>query len=133
MVKIKPNIVDNQRAFEYVMYMMFGSYFDKAVLRNVLQEKKMYVQYMEQKEKSQYQMENICIRFIEKKLMKELPEELWNQKVEVKIVPTEMKGLREIQFRGPEYTLRVCAIYRGKGNTVIHYEIRQKEACLVAA
>ena len=130
---VKFNIVDNQTAFEYVMYMMFGSYFHKAVHKNQMLEKKMYVQYMEQKDKSQFQMEDICIRFIEKKLMKELPEGLWNQKVTVRIVPTKMKGLREIQFRGPEYTLRVCGFYRGKGNTTIHYEVRQKEACLVAA
>ena len=96
MVKIKPNIVDNQRAFEYVVYMMFGSYFDKTVLRNVLQEKNMYVQYMEQKEKSQFQMEDICIRFIERKLMKELPEELWTQQVEVKIGWEKSSGALEI-------------------------------------
>ena len=130
---MKFNIVDNQVAFEYVLYMIFGSYFRKAAHRNILLEQKMYLQYMEQKEKNQILMEDICIRFIEKKLMKQLPEELWNQDVEVRIVSTPIKGLREIQFRGPEYTLRVCAIYRGKGNTIIHYEARQKDACLVVA
>ena len=49
---VKFNIVDNQTAFEYVMYMMFGSYFHKAVHKNQMLEKKMYVQYMEQKDKS---------------------------------------------------------------------------------
>lgn len=130
---MKFNIVDNQVAFEYVLYMIFGSYFRKAAHRNILLEQKMYLQYMEQKEKNQILMEDICIRFIEKKLMKELPEALWNQTVEVKIVPTELKGLREVQFRGPKYTLRVCAIYRGKGNTIIHYEARQKDVCLAVA
>lgn len=128
---VKMNFTDNQTAFEYVMYMMFGSYFDKAVCKNKWQEKKMFVQYLEQKEKKQIQMEDICIRFIERKLMSQLPKELWNQQVEVKIVPTKIKGLREIQFQGPEYTLRVCAIYKGKGNTTIHYEVRQKESHLV--
>ena len=130
---IKPNIVDNQAAFEYVLYMIFGSYFQKAVLKNKLLEKKLFLQYMEQKEKSQIQMEKICIRFIEKKLMAELPEEIWNQQVEVKIVPTEMKGLREIQFHGPDFSLRVCAIYKGKGNTMIHYEVRKKGCYFAAA
>ena len=124
---VKMNFTENQTAFEYAMYMMFGSYFDKAVHRNQLLEKKMYVQYMEQKERNQFQMEDICIRFIEKKLIPQLPQELWEQQVEVRIVPTEVKGLREIQFHGPDYTLRVCAIYKGKGNTVIHYQVRQKE------
>ena len=47
---VKMNFTENQTAFEYAMYMMFGSYFDKAVHKNKILEKKMRVQYMEQKE-----------------------------------------------------------------------------------
>lgn len=130
---VKMNFTDNQTAFEYALYMMLGSYFDKAVCKNQLLEKKMYVQYLEQREKNQIQMENICIRFVEKKLFSLLPEELWKQQVEVQIVPSDFKGVREIQFLGPEFTLRAKAIYRGMGNTTIHYEVRNGDSCLVAA
>lgn len=129
---VKMNFTENQTAFEYAMYMMFGSYFDKAVHKNKILEKKMRVQYMEQKEKNQIQMEDICIRFIEKKLMPQLPQGLWEQQVEVRILPTK-KGIRDIQFRGPKYTLRVFAVYKGKGNTVIHYEVQQNAASLMVA
>lgn len=129
---VKMNFTENQTAFEYAMYMMFGSYFDKAVYKNKILEKKMRVQYMEQKEKNQIQMEDICIRFIEKKLMPQLPQGLWEQQVEVRILPTK-KGIRDIQFRGSKYTLRVFAVYKGKGNTVIHYEVQQNAASLMVA
>lgn len=130
---VKMNFTDNQTAFEYALYMMLGSYFDKAVCKNRLLEKKMYVQYLEQREKSQLQMENICIRFVEKKLFQELPEELWKQQVEVQIVSSDREGVREIQFLGPKFSLRAKAIYRGKGNTIIHYEVKNGDTCLVAA
>ena len=129
----KMNFTDNQTAFEYAMYMMMGSYFDKAICKNRLLERKMHVQYIEQKEKNQIQMEDICIRFIEQKLLSQLPEELWEQQVEVQIVPTELKGVREIRFLGPEYTLYAKAIYRGKGNTTIHCAMRGGNTVLIAA
>ena len=128
---VKMSFTNNQTAFEYVVYMMFGSYFDKAVCKNKLLEKKMYVHYLEQKERNQIQMENLCIHFIEKKLMKKVPEALWNQQVEVRFAPTGVEGLRDIQFHGSEYILRVSAIYRGKRNTEIQYEVWQKEPHLV--
>ncbi len=123
---VKLNFTDNQTAFEYVVYMMVGSYFDKAVCKNKLLEKKMYVQYIEQKERNQIQMEDICIRFIEKELMNHLPEQIWGQQVEVKFRPKDIKGQMDIQFHGPDYILCINAKYQGKRNTEIQYEVWQK-------
>ena len=62
---LKMNFTNNQTAFEYVMYMMLGSYFNKTNCKNYLLKKKMRLMYWEQKEKSQIEMEKICIRFVE--------------------------------------------------------------------
>lgn len=128
----KMNIVDNQSAFEYVLYMMLGSYFKKAVCSNKLFERKLHMQYLQQKEKQQVLMEEICIRLVENELMPQLPEEFWEQKMKVRFVPTSVTGMREIQFIGAEYALRVSGVFRGKKNTSMHYEAWSKGSCLAA-
>lgn len=120
---VKMNFTNNQKAFEYAMYMMLGSYFNKAFCKNTLLEKKMYVQYLEQKEKKQIELEDVCLRFIEKELIPQLPKELWEHEVEVRFRPTKLQGLQAVQFQCPDYILRVSGIYQGKYNTNIHYEI----------
>ena len=125
---VKMNFTNNQTAFEYAIYMMFGSYFDKTSCKNPLLEKKMHVQYQEQKEQKQIEFENICIRFMEKELLPNTPKKFWEQKVEVKFCPTKWDGIQDIQFHGSEYVLRVRGIYRGKHKTDIHYGVWQKDA-----
>ena len=130
---VKMNFTRNQTAFEYVIYMMLGSYFRKAICKNRNLEKNMYVQYLEQKEKSQIQMEDICIRYVERKLMSNFPDWFWEQDVEVRFCPTDMKGIREVQFHGKDFVLHVGGIYRGKRNTKLHCELRKKQPAQTAA
>ena len=125
---VKMNFTDKQTAFEYAMYMMLGSYFDKATCKNKWQEKKMFFQYQEQKEKQQYMMEDICIRYIENELVPNLPKKFWQQEVTVKFRPTSLDGVHDIQFHGKEYVLRVGGVYRGKRNTNMQYEVWRKDA-----
>ena len=133
MVKMKLNIVDKQAAFEYALYMMLGSYFEKMACCSPMYEKKLHMQYLQQKEENQLQMEDFCIRFVEKELMPQLPEDFWRQQVEVRFLPTNVKGMREIQFIGADYALRVSGIFRGKRYTSMHYEAWSVGRCLTAA
>ena len=123
---VKMNFTNNQTVFEYVIYMMLGSYFDKAVCKNRNLERNLYVQYLEQKERSQIQMENICIKYVEKKMLPHLPEKFWEQEVEVRFCPTDMDGVKEVQFHGKDFVLRVGGIYRGKRETKLHCELQHK-------
>lgn len=125
---VKMNFTNNQTAFEYAMYMMLGSYFNKTSCKNFLLEKKMRLLYWEQREKNQIELEKICIRFVEKELMPQLPEDIWQQDVEVKFCPTKFKGYQDIQLHGPKYILRVRGIYRGKYDTLINHELRERGA-----
>ena len=72
-------------------------------------------------------MEKRCIRFVEKELMNQLPEDIWEQNVEVRFSPTKYKGYQDIQFHGPDYILRVRGIYRGR-DTVIQHQLWHKDA-----
>jgi len=125
---VKMNFTSNQTAFAYSIYMMLGSYFDKTKCLTPLQEKKMRVQYLEQKLTSQYQMEETCIRLIEKELLPKLPKEIWNNQMEVYLIGIPGTGRTEVQFHCPEYILRVVGSYGGKRNSKLIYEVWQKDA-----
>lgn len=99
-MKQKMNFTNNQTAFEYAIYMMVGSYFDKAVCTSNLQEKNMYLQYKEQKRESQYLMEDICLDYLEKNLINLVPSDFWNEKVGVRFVQHKEDAHREVQFLG---------------------------------
>ena len=130
---VKMNFTNDQTAFEYVIYMMLGSYFKKAVCKNKLLEKKLFVQYLEQKEKKQLQMEDICIRYVEKKLMPNFPEKFWEQEVEVKFCPTDINGVKEVQFHGKDYILYVGGIFRGKRNTKLQCQVKKRGVARAAS
>lgn len=111
MVKMK--FTDNQTAFDYATYMIVGSYFKKTTCTNSILEKRMRLQYCEQKLDNQYRMEEQCIRFVEQELLPTLPSNLWNQEVKVRFVRSS-DGRTELRFEGPGHTLRVRGVYRGK-------------------
>ena len=129
---IKMHFADKQTAFEYAMYMMLGSYFNKAKCSNYLLEKKMRFHYWEQKDKEQIDLEKICLRWIEKELVPILPEGVWDQEVEVRFLPSKDAGIRDIQFHGPNYSLRVKGIYRGR-NTIIRHQLWDREREVLSA
>ena len=79
---VKMSFTNNQTAFEYALYMIAGSYFDKATCKSKLIERNMLLQYKEQKIDKQYQMEDMCIRFMNK-LAHNLPRNYFKQNMEV--------------------------------------------------
>ena len=120
---VKMNFTDNQTAFEYSMYMMLGSYFNKATCSNAFLEKGMRVRYQEQKEKKQYEYEDLCIEFVEKKLLPRLPKKLWKQDVQVSFRPLNKAGLHQLLFTSKDYLLCITPIYKGKRDSHISYEV----------
>ena len=122
---MKMNFTDNQVAFDYAVYMIVGSYFSKAKCTNPLLERGMRLQYCEQKLNDQYHMEDICIRYVEKELLKILPSRFWENEMQVRILPQSVGG-SEIQFLGPDFILRVRGSYSGKKSRIFH-ELWMKE------
>jgi len=116
---MKMNLTDNQKALEYAAYMIIGSYFKKTKCISSVTEKKMRIQYVEQKLDNQYQMEDLCIRYAEKELVRELPKNVWNCEMKARLVICE-DGRTEIQFISPKYVLVVVANYNGKKSQLSH-------------
>lgn len=119
-MKVKMNLTNNQVAFEYAIYMMVGSYFKKAVCKNKMLEKSMRIQFLEQKEKKQYEMEDRCIRFIEKKMLPSIPDKFWNEEKEVHFKASEDGKITHILFIGKSNVLEVHGIYAGD-NAGLYY------------
>lgn len=109
-----------QKAFNYAMYMMLGSYFRGATVTSQCFLKTMYLYYAEMGNEKQYAMEDIVIKFTENILRKELPEDIWEGEVE--IVFRQDKQNTYVAFVGDKYTLIVENNYKGK-KTKLKYRV----------
>lgn len=125
---VKMSFTNNQVAFDYVVYMMLGSYFTKTICKNHLLERKMRIQYLEQKTDRQYKMEDMCLEYIEKQLLPTIPEEVWQEKMEVHFYPQSKEKNTKICFVGPNYLLQAETTYNGKKSEIsCKYNMRKKE------
>ena len=120
---VKMNLTNNQTAFEYALYMIAASYFDKAVCMSYFTEKSMLLQYKEQKLDKQYQMEDVCIRFMDG-VAEALPEKFFKQNMQVRLNKKE-GAPTEIRFENEDYTLCCIGNYAGK-KSKIEYRVLDK-------
>lgn len=65
---VKMNFKNNSVALGYAAYMMIGSYFNKCICPNNLQESKFYVAYCEAGQKLQFKLEDNAERYALKKI-----------------------------------------------------------------
>jgi hypothetical protein len=116
----KTNIANKQLAMEYVLYMMASSYFNKAKCKTEFLEKKLYIHYQETKDKEQFVLEEQCINYIEQELFEELPEDVWDQDVEISLIKSSQNEPTEIRLIGPKYMLRLRVQYKGERTKFFH-------------
>lgn len=117
---VKMNFTNDQVAFEYALYMMVGSHFQRVTCNNHLLERKMRLQYMEQKMNTQYQMEDICLEYIKKQLLPNLPKKLWKESMTVHFHVSSNQSMMEIYFYNREYMLCVKGKYVGRNSWICH-------------
>lgn len=110
----------NQNAFDYAVYMMLGSYFAQAEAVSECYVRKLYLYYVENKRERQYDLEDLAIDYAEDVLMKQLPAELWKERVTVSF--TKNGDRNYVIFEGARYTLVVENSYRG-GRTKLSYKV----------
>lgn len=115
---------NEQKAMEYVVYMMVGSYFKKSSCISKWMEGRAFIEYKEMNVNKQLVMEEMSINFVEKVLLKELPQDVWQKEMRVKFNSYE-DGSSEIRFTGGEYLIRIFTLYKGK-KTEFEYRIYKK-------
>ncbi len=126
MEKEKSN--DSQSAFEYAIYVIVGSYFEKTSCISPLLEKTLKIKFLDQKQDKQASLEENCIGFVEKKLLKVLPADLWKGVAEVKLGVKNEEQRPEVRFTTDKYMLRVFGVYKGKGTELDYKLLTKKKA-----
>lgn len=123
MVKLK--LTNKQKAFEYAMYMIAASYFEKAQCRNIFLEKNLFMQYQEQKKDNQYQMEEISIAFMDD-LQQKLPSRFFQQSVKVYLRKNK-NDLVQILFVSEKNILILEGRYQEEETTIKYKILRKKK------
>lgn len=146
MMTMNNRSINTQKAFEYILYMIIGSYFNTACALNMTKEKNLFLYYCDLDTIRQYEMEERCIHYVEQELMKDLPLELWNREAKVKFYEqyklaekrrNESKQMEVqldtwVKFITKDYVLIIKGIYLGD-NTRIIYELQKRERIVMDA
>lgn len=119
MEKIKNNKLNNEN-LEYTIYMMVGSYFEKASCTNPFVEKRLRAQYWDMKEEKQLQLEDTVLSYVENQLLSELPEDFWNTRVRVRFTTGGNLEEAKVWFFSQDAVLFVEGQFRGKKTTLSH-------------
>lgn len=98
-----------QKAMDYIVYMMVGSYFAGTQCLSRICEKKLFLNYKEIGVEKQIKYENECIWFTENVLMKKLPERIWNETVKVNMTPDASGKGTTITFVGEDFKMSVSS------------------------
>ena len=106
-----------QAAFEYALYMIASSYFDRAECTTVPMEQKLKLNYREQKQNGQYKMEDFCITFMDRFVARK-GEELFHRSVEVRLVRENRDLPVSIVFLGEGFRMILMPRYDGRGSTI---------------
>jgi len=121
------NQTEKQRAFDYSMYVMLSSYFDKTVCTTKLQEKKLCLAYQELKEDVKQDYDESSIRIIEKELLPKLPKKFMHQQMNLTLLGSADKACTEIRLQNEDYVLRVKSRYSKRAPKMV-YEVWRKKA-----
>lgn len=108
------NPYDEQLALDYTIYMMMGSFFDKTKAASTWREKILRMRYQLLPQKTQYELEEDCERYFEKKVLPELPEDFLKGKTSVHWVESKNKKYTAVVFVRGRRQLWIASLYGGR-------------------
>lgn len=112
-------VSDANNSIAYAIYMIMGSYFKKAVCKSSLKEQQLKVIYAEQKRENQFKIEERCENYIENRIVPEVPSEIFEDMVEVKMKSLNNKVI--VTFIGFDWQLSLSGENTGKGYMLEHH------------
>lgn len=125
---IRMIFTNDQKSFEYAIFMMVGSYFKRAFAGSKGQEMSRLIQYLEQKLRDQYWMEESCEAFVRRELLPKLPKEIWKEEMKVSFIPLGESKVSEVRFQGETYILRVAGVRQKHSLHFLESELYKKSA-----
>lgn len=100
--------IDNTKdAIAYAIYMIVGSYFKKTVCLSVIKERQLKVIYGETKKDTQLKMEERCIKYVDSRIVGVVPDEIFDDMVEVRFFSNKKDNRTEVIFEGFDWKLKV--------------------------
>lgn len=108
------NPYDEQLALDYTIYMMMGSFFDKTKAASTWREKILRLRYQLLPQKTQYEIEEACERYFEKKILPEMPEDFLKGKASVHWVESKNKKYTAVVFVRGRRQLWIASLYGGR-------------------
>lgn len=111
----------------YVIYMILGSYFKKAVCVSTIKETQLRLAYLAQKRDNQINMEERCDNYVTSRLIPNVPEVIFNDMVEVRFFINNGKYV--VEFTGFDWKINMWANQMGK-STMFSYEYKETEVHL---
>ena len=102
----KPNFKDNQKGFEYALYMMASDYFASTKCHSKSVESKLSICYHEESQKLQYEQEDLVLSYMDR-LVRILPKEVFAENVIVLMRKQYCSNRTQITFKGEHFTLHL--------------------------
>ena len=124
MYNVKIN--DTKDTIAYVIYMIMGSYFKKTVCKSTLKEKRLSIVYGETKRDNQIKMEERCINFVENNILGSVPNEIFEDMVEVHFVTDEKENKVDVIFSGFDWRLIMYGKSSNKG-IMFNYKLEKEK------
>lgn len=120
-------VTSQQELSAYVIYMILGSYFKKAVCVSTIKETQLRLAYLAQKRDNQINMEERCDNYVTSRLIPNVPEVIFNDMVEVRFFINNGKYV--VEFTGFDWKINMWANQMGK-STMFSYEYKETEVHL---
>jgi hypothetical protein len=121
---MEAKVNDKVGAATYVIYMMMGSYFKKAVCDSPLKLGQLRIAYCEQKSDNQIRMEERCVNYIDNRVVGVVPDNIFEDMVDVKFVRKD--SITVVRFIGLDWYLDMWG-YIEKGNVNFDYKFTSNE------
>lgn len=102
----KPNFKDNQKGFEFALYMMASDYFTSTKCHSKSVESKLSICYHEESQKLQYEQEDLVLSYMDR-LVRILPKEVFAENVIVLMRKQFCSNRTQITFKGEQFTLHM--------------------------
>lgn len=112
---MEQSISNNNKSIAYAIYMMMGSYFKKAVCKSEILRKNLLLVYAETKRDNQIRLEERCENYIENFIVPNVPDEIFQDMVEVYFVNNKETNTLEVIFVGFDWKITMWGDSSAKG------------------
>ena len=102
----KPNFKDNQKGFEFALYMMASDYFASTKCHSKAVESQLSICYHEESHNLQFEQEDLVLSYMDR-LVRILPEEVFAENVIVLMRKQYCSNRTQITFKGELFTLHM--------------------------